>query len=154
VGNEKRPHTVAAEAREGVQNISSVKHRAGEGIVNRRIQKELNAMLCLSMAPGDYITVGENVVLQFDRMSGERCKLLIDAPREVPIVRGQVLERQGGERPPSVLDKSRFHTPEVPWNRSKAQALEAMRKLLDQMDSRDQNVRDLRRQLNHIFPIK
>jgi len=106
------------------------------------------------MAPGDYITVGEHVVLQFDRMSGERCKLLIDAPREIPIVRGQVLERQGGERPSGVLDKSRFRTPEVPWNRSKAQALEAMRKLLDQMDGRDQNVRDLRRQLNHMFPGK
>jgi len=130
-----------------------MEHRAGEWIVDRRMQKELNKMLCLSMAPGDYITVGENVVLQVDRMSGDRCKLLIDAPREVPIVRGEVRERQGGERPAGVLDKDRFHTPEVPWNRSKSQALAAMRKLLDQMDGHDRNVQDLRRQLNHMFPI-
>ncbi len=111
-------------------------------------------MLCLSMAPGDYVTVGENVVLQVDRMSGDRCKLLIDAPREVPIVRGDVLERQGGERPAGILDKPRFRTPEFTWNRSKTQAVEAMRKLLDQMDGHDRNVQDLRRQLNHIFPSK
>ncbi len=109
-------------------------------------------MLCLSMAPGDYLTVGENIVFQLVRMSGDRCKLVIDAPREIPIVRGEVRERAGGERPASVFEKPRWHTRELPWDRSKEQALAAMRKLLSAMDSRDKNVRDLRRQLNHMFP--
>jgi len=109
-------------------------------------------MLCLSLSPGEYLTVGENVVLQLEGMTAERCRLVIDAPREIPIVRGKALERRGGQRPAAVLEKPRWHKAQVPWDRSKAQALTAMRKLLDQMDGRDQAVRDLRRQLNHMFP--
>ncbi len=56
-------------------------------------------MLCLSLLPGEYLTIGDNVVVQVDRMVGDRCKLVINAPREVPVVRGAVLEREGGERP-------------------------------------------------------
>ncbi len=109
-------------------------------------------MLCLSLSPGEYLTVGENIVLLLDQASGDRCKLVIDAPREIPIVRGEVWEREGGERPAMVYKKPRWRTPEIPWDRSKGQALAAMRKLLGQMDSSDKNVRDLRRQLNHMFP--
>ena len=109
-------------------------------------------MLCLSLAPGEYLTVGDNVVIQLDRMAGDRCKLIIEAPREIPVVRGEVLERNGGERPGCVFDIPRWRRPEIPWDRSKAQALDAMRTLLSQMDGRDSNVRTLRRQLNHMFP--
>lgn len=109
-------------------------------------------MLCLSLSPGEYLTVGEDVVLVLDQASGERCKLVIDAPREIPIVRGEVREREGRERPAVVYKKPRWRTHEVPWDRSKGQALAAMRKLLGQMDDNDKNVRDLRRQLNHMFP--
>jgi len=125
---------------------------AEEWKIDRPIQKELKIMLCLSLAPGDYLTVGENVVLQLDRLTGERCKLVIDAPKEVPIVRGAVRERDGGERPGCVFDKPHWRKPQVPWDRSKAQALAAMRKLLGEMDGRDRNVRTLRRQLRHMFP--
>ena len=110
-------------------------------------------MLCLSLTPGEYLTIGENVVVQFDRTNGDRCKLVIHAPREVPVVRGEVLERNGGERPECVFDSApRWRKREIPWNRSKAQALMAMRTLLNQMDGGDENVRTLRRQLNHLFP--
>ena len=109
-------------------------------------------MLCLSLTPGEYVTIGEDVVVQLDRMGADRCKLAIHAPREVPIVRGEVLERSGGARPDCVFDESRWHTPEIVWNRSKYQALAAMRTLLSQMDGRDSNVQALRRQLNHMFP--
>ena len=109
-------------------------------------------MLCLSLTPGEYLTVGGNVVIQLDRMTGDRCKLMIEAPREVPVIRGEVLERNGGERPGCVFDAPRWRKPEIPWDRSKAQALAAMRKLLSQMDGRDGDVQALRRQLNHMFP--
>ncbi len=56
-------------------------------------------MLCLTLLPGEYLTIGSDVVVQLDRMSGDHCKLAIHAPREVPILRGEVLERDGGERP-------------------------------------------------------
>lgn len=109
-------------------------------------------MLSLNLKPGEYMTVGDNVVVQLDRINGDRCKLLIDAPREVTILRGEVLERTGGQRPDCVFDTPRWHRYEIPWNRSKAQALEAMRNLLGQMDGRDGDVQALRRQLEHMFP--
>ena len=109
-------------------------------------------MLCLSLNQGEYMTIGDSVVVQLDRISGDRCKLVVEAPREIPILRGEVLERTGGQRPGCVLDGPRWHRQEIPWNRSKAQALAAMRTLLSQMDGRDSNVRALRRQLAHMFP--
>ena len=60
-------------------------------------------MLCISMKTGDYFTVDENTVVQFQRLNGERVHLMIDAPKEVSILRGQVLERSGGQRPGCVL---------------------------------------------------
>ena len=109
-------------------------------------------MLCLNLSPGEYLTIGESVVVQLDRISGDRCKLIIQAPREISVLRGKVLERNGGQRPDCVFDGPRWHRGEISWNRSKAQALSAMRTLLSQMDGGDSNVQSLRRQLNHMFP--
>ena len=41
-------------------------------------------MLSLQLKTGDYMTIGENVVVQLDRISGDRCKLMIQAPRNGP----------------------------------------------------------------------
>ena len=98
------------------------------------------------------MTIGGNVVVQVDRIAGDRCKVVIHAPREIPVVRGEVLERDGEERPDCLHDVTRYHKREIPWNRSKAQALSAMRALLSRMDGRDGDVQALRRQLNHMFP--
>jgi len=116
-------------------------------------EKEAN-MLSLTLLPGEYLTIGENVVLQYDYTTGERCRLAINAPREVPILRGAVREKSGKERPDCVFEGSRHYRREIVWDRSKAQALAAMRKTLDQMDGQDEDVKALRRQLNHIFPPK
>jgi len=115
-------------------------------------KKEMKRMLCLNLTPGEYMTIGGSVVVQLDRISGDRCKMLINAPREISILRGEVLERTGGERPSCVVEGPRWHKQELSWNRSKEQALDAMRTLLAQMDDRDGNVRALRRQLDHMFP--
>ena len=56
-------------------------------------------MLKLSLTPGEYLTIGEDVVVQVYRCEGGRSYLAIDAPRDVPIVRGTVREREGGQRP-------------------------------------------------------
>ena len=109
-------------------------------------------MLCLMLNQGDYMTIGGDVIIQLDRISGDRCKLVIHAPREIPIVRGEVLERNGEERPDFLHDAPRYRKREVPWDRSKAQALSAMRALLYRMDGRDSDVQALRRQLNHMVP--
>lgn len=109
-------------------------------------------MLCLNLNQGEYLTIGSDVVVQLDRISGDRCKLVIQAPRHVTVLRGEVLEREGGKRPECVFDGPRWHRREITWDRSKAQALAAMRLLLSQMDGGDSNVQALRRQLNHMFP--
>ncbi len=109
-------------------------------------------MLCLNLSTGEYMTIGENVVVQVDRILSDSCKLMIQAPREIPVLRGEVLERTGGQRPDCVVDTRRWHRKEIVWDRSKAQALAAMRALLDQMDKCDSSVQALRRQLDHIFP--
>ncbi len=109
-------------------------------------------MLSLGLKQGEYLTIGDNVVVQLDRITGDRCKLVIEAPREIPVVRGAVLERAGVERPGCVFDAPRWHKREITWDRSKAQALSAMRRLLAEMDSKSSDVQTLRRQLNHMFP--
>ena len=98
------------------------------------------------------MTIGEDVVVQLDRISGDRCKLMVQAPREMTILRDEVLERTGGERPECVFDGPRRHRQEVVWNRGKTQALNSIRQLLGQMDGTDPDVETLRRQLEFIFP--
>lgn len=109
-------------------------------------------MLSLQLKTGDYMTIGEEVVVQLDHISGDRCKLMVQAPKDMAILRGEVLERTGGERPECVVDGPRRHRQEVIWNRSKTQALHSIRLLLGRMDSEDEDVKTLKRQLEFIFP--
>jgi len=108
-------------------------------------------MLCLSLRTGEYLTIGDNIILQLDRMSGDKCKFVIKAPKEVSILRGSVLERTES-RPDCIVVKPQWRRKDIILDRSRAQALTAMRKLLCQMDGTDENVKRLRKQLNHIFP--
>ena len=98
------------------------------------------------------MTIGTDVVVQLNDISGDRCRLMIEALREVPVLRGELLERRGGARPECVLETARPHRQSLAWNRSKSQALSAMRFLLDRMDSGNEDVRTLRRQLDFLFP--
>ena len=111
-------------------------------------------MLFLQLKTGEYMTIGDNIVVQMSDVSGSRCKLMIEAPREIPIVRGEVLERAGEERPECVLEpaRNRWSGSGLTWNRNKTRTLIAMRQLLGQMDSGDEHVKDLRRQLDFLFP--
>ncbi len=109
-------------------------------------------MLSLQLQPGDYMTIGDEVVVQLSRISGDRCKLMVQAPREMTILRGEVLERTGGARPECVMDGPHRHRQAIFWNRSKSQVVSSMRALLREMDGGDSNVRTLRRQLDFLFP--
>lgn len=59
-------------------------------------------MLCITMRKGDYFTIGEDIVIQFDHLNSDRVHLTVSAPRELPVLRGDVLERGGGKRPSCV----------------------------------------------------
>lgn len=107
-------------------------------------------MLCISMRAGDYFTVGENTVVQFDRLTGDRVHLTVNAPREVSILRGDVLERSGGRRPDCVKDVSPRYVRQLPWDHRKKQALAELRAALDRLDGQEADA--LREKLNVIFP--
>ena len=72
-------------------------------------------MLKISLTQGEYLTIGGDIVVQLYRSEGGRSYLAIDAPREVPIVRGAVLEREGGQRPERLAETpAKGHRTEFP----------------------------------------
>ncbi len=61
-------------------------------------------MLHLHLKQEEYFTIGDDITVKVKSVEGKQTYLVIDAPREIPIVRGTVLERCGGRRP-ACLDK-------------------------------------------------
>lgn len=59
-------------------------------------------MLSLKLNSGEYLTIGENITLQVFKQAGSAVCVEIQAPREIPILRGAVHERSG-ERPEGLL---------------------------------------------------
>ena len=68
-------------------------------------------MLSLQMKSGDYVTIGNQVVVQVFKESGPQFRISIKAPREISIVRGKVLERDGEMRPEGLLDRGPKRSP-------------------------------------------
>ena len=56
-------------------------------------------MLFLQMKDGDYLTIGEDITIQFFPDSKSRVRVAINAPKDLTILRGDVRERNGAERP-------------------------------------------------------
>ena len=55
-------------------------------------------MLSLNLLSGEYIMIGEDIVVQVFR-TGDSFRVAVEAPRALNIVRGEVFELAGGERP-------------------------------------------------------
>ena len=55
-------------------------------------------MLTLNLNEGEYITVGDNIVIQA-YPEGKRVTLRVDAPREIPVLRGSLQEKGGAPKP-------------------------------------------------------
>ena len=51
-------------------------------------------MLRMSVAEEEYLMIGENIRIVFLGSSGKHTRIMIDAPREVEIVRSRVLEKK------------------------------------------------------------
>ena len=52
-------------------------------------------MLVLGVRSGEYITIGQDIVIQVVK-AGEVTRLAVQAPRECPVVRGKLVESSGG----------------------------------------------------------
>ena len=116
-------------------------------------------MLKLTLLPEEYLTIGGGIVVQLRRVAGGRADLWIDAPREVPVVRGTVLERNGGERPaclepPSGRKPKGYRDQFFRWNDDRERAVRAMKRIFDKLeaDGAIEEVKALRTQLDRIIP--
>lgn len=61
-------------------------------------------MLSLQLKSGDYLTIGEDVVVQVFKGTGSQFRVSVKAPRQVPILRGEIRERSGDRRPQGLLE--------------------------------------------------
>ena len=103
-------------------------------------------MLSLQLKSGDYLTIGENVVVQVFKSNGAQFRVSIQAPREIPIVRGDVREREGDARPDGLLTRppkkslsSQVHDAQrlerhAERKESQANAIQQLRTLVDGVD--------------------
>ena len=55
-------------------------------------------MLKLTLKPGEYLNIGEDVKVIFSGGSANNIHLLIDAPKEIPIVRSNANPLTGGKK--------------------------------------------------------
>ena len=116
-------------------------------------------MLKLSLCPEEYLTINGNIVVQLNRINGGRAYLSVEAAREIPIVRGNVLERKGASRPACLEAPARRRTPPrrnqtFRWNDERDRAAQAMEQAIQQLEAQGQHdmARKLRTQLDHIVP--
>ena len=65
-------------------------------------------MLFLQLRSGEYLTIGEDIAVQVFQETGDRIRVAVKAPRDMTILRGEVLERIGENRPDGVI------TPKTP----------------------------------------
>ena len=61
-------------------------------------------MLFLQLKDKEYLTIGDDIVIQV--FTNATIQVSVQAPRELSVLRGEVLERNGSQRPRAVLDKS------------------------------------------------
>ncbi|MDE7243620.1 MAG: carbon storage regulator [Oscillospiraceae bacterium] len=61
-------------------------------------------MLFLQLKSGEYLTLGDDIVIQVFKESGERVRLAVKAPKDLTILRGEVLERTGAQRPDCLIE--------------------------------------------------
>ena len=59
-------------------------------------------MLSLNLKDGEYLTIGEDIVIQV--FTNSTIRVSVQAPRDLTVLRGTVLERNGEDRPDSVYD--------------------------------------------------
>ena len=65
-------------------------------------------MLSLNLTKGDYITISDNIVVQVFP-DGGRATLRVDAPREIPVVRGKLAEKAGVQKPDAIAATEAFN---------------------------------------------
>ena len=61
-------------------------------------------MLSLNLKDGEYLTIGEDIVIQV--FTNSTIRVSVQAPKDLTVLRGEVLERNGEKRPDCLHDQS------------------------------------------------
>lgn len=59
-------------------------------------------MLSLNLKDGEYLTIGDDIVVQV--FTNSTIRLFVQAPKDKAVLRGEVLERSGAARPACLFD--------------------------------------------------
>lgn len=97
-------------------------------------------MLSLQLRSGEYLTIGDDVVIQIFEQSGSTFQVAVKAPKEVPILRGEVHERNG-ERPSGLLLKRPKSPSERARNAQNMERLAAKKEFYAMEDKRKEEER-------------
>lgn len=54
-------------------------------------------MLVVGRKPNEYVMIGNNIMVKVIKSDDGDLRLAIDAPKEIPIVRGEVFEKQNNK---------------------------------------------------------
>jgi len=55
-------------------------------------------MLVLGRKPGEYVKIGDNIIVRVVKSEEGNLRLAIEAPKEINIVRGEVYEKNQAEK--------------------------------------------------------
>ena len=119
-------------------------------------------MLSLRLKSGEYLTIGDNIAVQVFRQRGDNIEVAIKAPREISVLRGQLLERaeerpEGLRQPDYKRAAEREHNAEnlrklAARRENRADALKSMGEILDEIEAKSPELRDkvyaMRKQLS------
>ncbi|MBQ3077803.1 MAG: carbon storage regulator [Clostridia bacterium] len=98
-------------------------------------------MLSLQLKSGEYLTIGEEIAVQVFKQSGNSFRVAVKAPREMAILRGEVLERSDA-RPEGLHDKR----PKSPSEKARdAQKLQRLREKQRRHEAERQRIADEQR---------
>ena len=117
-------------------------------------------MLCITMRRGEYFTVNGDTVIMLDQFSGDRIRMAIHAPKEVTVLRGAVLERNGAPPPACVAElstrkKAKYRPDAIfRWNDQRERAVRRMEQLAKRLEENGaiEEANILRGQLEQIVP--
>ena len=87
-------------------------------------------MLSLQLKSGEYLSIGEDVSVQIFEQSGSTFRVSVNAPREIPILRGEVLERTE-KRPDGIFEKRPKSPSERARDAKRMQEFEEKRKRVE-----------------------
>ena len=121
-------------------------------------------MLSLRLKSGEYISIGQNIAVQVFKQAGDSFQVAVKAPREVPVLRGEVLERSSGRpgglrenrsKPPSEVKADAKRLAALAKREERKAAVKEMGLIIDRLEAKSTEgcaeLQEMRRLLSQII---